>query len=254
MLHNSYCIGLQENILFFYFRLPLKFTPRFHRGGGTLRKLFHFLNFLFSLKPSVIKNDIMETVDRIPWEKKYCSNITIFLLLPSIKCNICEIVFPREEKLIRYFIMHLYKSHKITELTEHPEREFLLQKFIIHEENTKAQCRTCKRIIVYNMYGMYLLKNHLETYHGKNSSIYEKAVHTEKGRDILNKYYITGNEATCPKCELKIDCTDLKHTEERLIELLRHYFSHNRYKQKKKICFYLPKRVILFCFNNFIII
>jgi len=195
----------------------------------------------------------METIDRIPWEKKYCSNITIFRLLDSVKCNICEAVFPREEKLIRYFTMHLYKSHKITELTKHPEREFLLQKFNINEENTKAQCRTCKRVIVYNMYGIYLLKNHLETYHGKKSSIYEKAVNTEKGRDILNKYFITGSEATCPKCELKIDLTDLKHTEERLIKLLRHYFSHNRYK-KKKICFYLPKRVILFCFNNFIII
>jgi len=59
----------------------------------------------------------------------------------------------------------------------------------------------------------------LEIYHEKKSSTYEKAVNTEKGRDIENKYFITGNEATCPKCELKMDWTDLKHTEERLIKL-----------------------------------
>jgi len=48
--------------------------------------------------------------------------------------------------------MHLYTLHKITKLTYHPEHEFLLQKFIINEENAEVQCLTCKRVIVYDMY------------------------------------------------------------------------------------------------------
>jgi len=61
--------------------------------------------------------------------------------------------------------MHLYTSHSITELTDHPKREYYRKKFIVNEENSEASCCTHKRVIVYDM---YLVKNHLETYHGKN--------------------------------------------------------------------------------------
>jgi len=87
--------------------------------------------------------------------------------------------------------MHLYTLHKITELTYHPEREFLLQKFIINEENAEALCRTCKRVIVYDI---YLVKNHFHKISRKKSSIYQNAVNTVKGRDILNKYFISDSE------------------------------------------------------------
>jgi len=171
--------------------------------------------------------------DRIPWERKYCTDIIIPFLPNSIKCNICKEAFPSKgRKMHIYFTMHLYTSHKITELTEHPEREFLLQKFIINEEKTMAQCHICKSTIFYDIYGVYLLKNHFEVYHGEKSILYERTVNTKRGYDILKKYFIKGSEVTCPKCELKIDWTDLKY-DERLIKLLRHYFSHNRYEEKK---------------------
>jgi len=123
--------------------------------------------------------------------------------------------------------MHLYTSHKITELTEHPEREFLLRKFITYEESAKAICRSCERVIYYDKYGVYLLKNHVELYHQNYSHIYKIIAQIESGCYILDKYYIIGNEATCPKCELKIDITHSEtQTREKLNELLEHYFSH----------------------------
>jgi len=87
------------------------------------------------------------------------------------------------------------------------------------------------------------------------SYIYERTAKTKIGCDTLGKYFVMGSEATCPKCELKIDMTFSEiFTEKSLKELLDHYFFH-RYKDKcvklakmrKSILFYL------FCFNNFII-
>jgi len=147
--------------------------------------------------------------DRILWERKrweYCTDIIIPFLPNSIKCNICKEAFPSEGRRTHvYFTRHLYTSHKITELTEHSEREFLLQKFIINEEQTIAQCRICTDKITYNRYGVYILKNHFEVYHGEKSILYERALNTEGGHGILKKYFIKGSEATSPKCELKID-------------------------------------------------
>jgi len=197
-----------------------------------------------------------EFQDRIPWEKKYYCDIQIPQILNSIKCQICEEVFSSEEKYIRYFTMHLYTSHKITELNEHPEREFLLEKFIIYEETARAICQICDKVIYYDKYGMYLLKNHVELYHGNYSHIYKRIAEIKSGCYTLDKYFIMGSEATCPKCELKIDTTHSEtHTREKLKELFEHYFSH-RYKKKcfkfanmrKWILFYF------FCSNNFIII
>jgi len=103
---------------------------------------------------------------------------------------------------------------------------------------------------------MYLLKNHVELYHGNYSHIYKRIAEIKSGCYTLDKYFIMGSEATCPKCELKIDTTHSEtHTREKLKELFEHYFSH-RYKKKcfkfanmrKWILFYF------FCSNNFIII
>jgi len=184
----------------------------------------------------------METIplyeDRIPWERKYCTDIIIPFLSNSIKCNICKEAFSSEGRTTHiYFTRHLYTSHKITELTGHPEREFLMQKFIINEETTVAQCLICTSTIFYDIYGVYLLNNHFEIYHGKKSILYERVVNIDKGRNILRKYFIKGSEATCPKCKLNIDWTDLEGDHERLIKLLRHYFSHNRYKKQKFFLF-----------------
>jgi len=189
-----------------------------------------------------------EFPNRIPWEEQYYSDNTILGSPKSIKCKMCETTFLDEKITIPYRIKHLNEKHYITELTDHPERGFLQHKFVINTAESTAKCFTCKRVIYYNKYGLYLLKNHLEIYHGNSSYIYEKIAKTKIGCDTLNKYFIMGSEATCLKCEQKIG-------EESLKELLKHYFSH-RYedkcfkfaKMRKSILFYL------FCFNNFIII
>jgi len=168
----------------------------------------------------------------------------------------CETSFLDVKITIRNRLKHLNEKHYITELTDHPERGFLQQKFVISTVESTAKCFTCKRVIEYNKYGLYLLKNHLEIYHGNSSYIYEKIAKTKIGCDTLDKYFVMGSEATCPKCELKIDMTFSEILAEKsLKELLDHYFFH-RYKDKcfkfakmrKSILFYL------FCFNNFIII
>jgi len=195
-----------------------------------------------------------ESSDRIPWERQYYGDIKIpHCPSKTIKCKMCGTPFLDTITEIPYLISHLYIEHHKTELTDHPEREFLLQKFSINEKNSEAKC-VCERVIVYDMYGLYLLKNHVEIYHGNSSHIYEIIAKTESGRDTLDKYIIMGSEATCPKCELKID---MIHSEtqvvEKVKELLEHYFSH-RYKEKCYICYNARKfdfvLFVLFQFHN----
>jgi len=84
-----------------------------------------------------------------------------------------------------------------------------------------------KKKIVYKEFGLYLLKNHVELYHGKSSHIYHLIVLTKNGCHTLEKYFIKGIEATCPKCEIKIDMTHSETlTVEKVEELLDHYYSH----------------------------
>jgi len=188
----------------------------------------------------------MET-DDILSEKNYCNNITILRDHNLIQCNICKAVFSKEGKYIQYLIIHLYTSHRITELTNHPQREYFRKKFIINEENSEAKCRTCQKVIIYYEYGLYLLKNHVEIYHRKSSHIYHLIVLTENGCHTLKKYFIKGIKATCPKCEIKIDMTHAEtRPAEKVKELLDHYFSH-RYKEK---CFiFVTRRENRFCFT-----
>jgi len=201
-----------------------------------------------------------EFLDHIPWERQYYSD-TIISQLPfkskkCIMCKMCGISYSDEIREIPYHIMHLNIVHCITELTDHPERGFLIQKFIINELKSEAKCRTCKRVIKYNKYGLYLLKNHIEIYHGSKSDIYKLIMTTRIESDILDKYFIIGSEATCPKCELKMDMTDLNiHIVEKVEVLFDHYLSH-RYEEKCFICHNRRKSIMfyLFCSNNFIII
>jgi len=51
-------------------------------------------------------------------EKNYCNDRTIRPLHNIIQCIICKAVFPKEGEYEQDLIMHLYTSHKITELTE----------------------------------------------------------------------------------------------------------------------------------------
>jgi len=203
----------------------------------------------------------MKYPDHIPWERQYYEPLEIPHCSKCIKCKLCATPFLDERKYIPIHINHLKEKHKITELSNYPYSNYLQRKFFINEESYTAICFLCAHEIEYNEYGLYLLNNHIEIYHG-NSSRYKLIVMTEKGRDTLNKYIIKGIEATCPKCGIKIDMT---HTETHPIEkvkgLLEHYFSH-RYK-KKVLCFTslltLLKRVkhdfvLLLLLYNFIII
>jgi len=196
-----------------------------------------------------------EFPDRIPWERQYYCDITIPRCPKSIKCKTCGTAFLDEKKYIPFHIKHLKERHNTTELTHHPKNEFLKEYFIINEENFTAKCRfeCCKHFLIdYNKYGLYLLINHFEIYHGNDSYIYERITRTEIGCDTLNKYFIMNGEATCTKCDEMINMSgaDLYIISEiKLEELLERYFSH-RYENT---CFIFAKtRKNRFCFTSFI--
>jgi len=111
--------------------------------------------------------------DRIQWERKYYCDIIYpgYKSLKFVKCKMCEKTFLDTRENIPHRIKHLNERHYITELTDHPEREFLQQKFVINTVESRAKCYTCKNVIEYNKYGLYLLKNHLEIYHGNSSDM-----------------------------------------------------------------------------------
>jgi len=179
-----------------------------------------------------------EFPDRFPWERKYYRNIIIPRGSNFIKCDMCVQAFPDVKTEIHNHIEHLNQVHRKTELTDHPDREYFREMFIINEENFEAICRTCQRVIVYKAYGLYLLKNHVEIYHKISSGTYKIIAKVETVCHMLDKYYIMGSKATCPKCDKEIDMT---HSEIQAVgkvkELLEHYFSH-RYKTK---CFMFVK-------------
>jgi len=181
-----------------------------------------------------------EYLDRIPWERQYYIDIIIpHSQVRNIKCVMCGESFLAEDTQIPSHISHLNEVHRITELTHHAEREFFIENFIIDTVKSTAVCRIChkrrhfkKKEIPYSQYGLYLLRNHIEIYHKKYLQNYELITRTFDGRQTLNKYFIMGNEAACPKCYRKIDMTHSKtQPAEKVKELLEHYFSH-RYKEK----------------------
>jgi len=184
--------------------------------------------------------------DRFQWERKYCKYLT-----PSsiVECRLCENL-STGKTIISDFTDHLRVVHNIREIFDHPDHGTLLQEFTINEEECTAVCKICNSSINYIMYGVYLLKNHLELYHGNSSHIYKTIATTESGRDTLDKYIIKGSEATCPKCYQKINMADADLlTKIKLEELIEHYFCH---KYEKK-CFIFAKTCKnRFCFTCFI--
>jgi len=168
----------------------------------------------------------MEYPDHIPWERQYYEPIRIPRYSKSIKCNFCGTAFIDKRKYIPCHINHLKEEHNITELSNYPDRNYLQRKLYINEESSKATCYFCSREIEYNEYDLYLLKNNIEIYHGNSSRTYKLIVRAEKGRDTLNKCFIMGIEAMCPKCGIKIDMTHSEiHAVDKVKELLEHYFS-----------------------------
>jgi len=103
-----------------------------------------FLNDTFSLKRSVIQNARAkmesEIPDRIPWENQYYSHIIISDFPKSVKCKMCEKTFLDTRINIPYRIKHLNEKYYKTELTDHPERGFLQQKFVINTVESRAKC------------------------------------------------------------------------------------------------------------------
>jgi len=191
-----------------------------------------------------------EFQDRIPWERRYYVDIILpHSLFKTIKCRMCGTAFTDDITLIPDHISHL-NEHGITELTDHPERALFERRFLINTEESTAECRRCKKKIVYKRYGLYLLKNHIEMYHTKNFENYELIMKTEERHQILDKYLIIDNEAKCLRCDQKIDMTHSKtQPAEKVKELLEHYFSH-WYKEK---CFiFATRRENRFCFTRFV--
>jgi len=183
--------------------------------------------------------------DRMQWERKYFKDLTAQNI---VECRLCE-NRRTENVIISDFIEHLRSVHNIREVFDHPDHGTLLREFTINGEEFTAMCGTCNSLIDYRMYGVYLLKNHLEIYHGNSSRIYKKIANIESGRYTLDKYIIMGSEAMCTKCDQKINMADADLlTEIKLEELLEHYFSH-RYEDK---CFIFAKtRKNRFCFTCF---
>jgi len=183
--------------------------------------------------------------NRIRWERKYYKDLTAQNI---VECRLCE--KPRIENVISDFIDHLRSVHNVREIFDHPDHCTLLREFTINEEEFTAVCKICNSSIDYRMYGVYLLKNHLEMYHGNSSHIYKTIANIQSGHDTLDKYIIIGSEATCPKCDKKINMADADLlTEIKLEELLEHYFSHT-YEEK---CFIFAKTCEnRFCFTCFI--
>jgi len=190
-------------------------------------------------------------LDRIPWERNYYIKLEIpnrikkAYGLKIIKCIKCGKPFLDEEEQIQYHVSHLSEVHDITELTEHPEREFFKENFLIDTKKSTATCRICYKRrhlkkIAYSQHGLYLLRNHFEIYHEKYFENYELIMKTEGGRQILDKYVIKGLEAACPKCNQKIDMTQSKtQPAPKVYQLLQHYYLE-RYKKKNVL--YFPRR------------
>jgi len=192
-----------------------------------------------------------ESQARVPWEIKYgevTDNPNI------IRCKLCQ-----TNLLFSEFTKHLYITHKISELTDHPNREFLEKNFIIDLNLSTGRCRICGTLICYNLHGIYLLQNHYEIFHSDNSDLFKTVVKAENGKDILSNFILKNKKAVCRSCELQINIEHLDVlTADALTELVNHHFSHDRYEDNffifdkrsgNRFCF-----TCFFFFNNFIII
>jgi len=150
-----------------------------------------------------------------------------------------------------YFTKHLYDKHQISELDEHPNREFLEKFFIISVEIEKGRCINCKTFISYEKRGLYLLENHYEMFHSNNAKIFDTVLKIQSGEEILNNFILLkSKKAACRSCELKINIEHIDAlTADTLTELAEHYFSHARYEDS----FLIFDKTIenRFCFTRF---
>jgi len=180
-------------------------------------------------------------LDRIQWERKYYRDLTTPYRSSIIECKLCK---ANGSVIISDFIDHLREIHNITEITDY---DILVQEFTIREEEFTAECRICNSSIDYEMYGVYLLKNHWEIYHGNSSHIYKTIAETECGRDVLDEYIIMGSEATCTKCDRKMNMGNSDSLN--AVKLFGHFLSHG-YEEK---CFIFAKTCKnRFCFTWFV--
>jgi len=162
---------------------------------------------------------------RTSWENKYCE---LTDTPNTIKCKFCPNIFPKLQRV--YFTKHLYKVHRISELTEHPNREFLENKFTINFDSENGKCKTCEAVISYENRGMYLLENHYEMIHD-NANLFRTVLKIVNGEEMLNNFILLKSvKAVCTSCELKINIENLDVLPaETLTKLAVHFFSHDRY-------------------------
>jgi len=167
-----------------------------------------------------------ETQARVRWEMRHCEVITDNI----IKCNYCLTIFSKSK--IVFFTIHLYNKHRISELTDHPNRGFLENNFSISVATGDALCKTCGAVIHYKsrVNGTYLLQNHYEMFHSDNIGLFNMVIKAEYGKEVLNNFILTDKEATCISCNRQINIEHLNvFTLDILIDLVKHFFSHDRY-------------------------
>jgi len=166
-----------------------------------------------------------ETQARGRWEINHCDEISDDI----IKCKNCPNVYSKSH--IVYFTEHLYNKHHISELTNHPNREFLENVFSISVVTGNARCNICGAFIHYKsqVNGTYLLQNHYEIFHGDNVGLFNAVLKVDHAIEILNNFILIGKKATCRSCELQFD---IEHFEvvtlDTLTDLFQHFFSCNR--------------------------
>jgi len=166
-----------------------------------------------------------ETQARVRWELRHC-----VITDDIIKCNHCETTYLKSQ--IVYFTEHLYNEHHISELTRHPNREFLNNNFSINAQIGDASCNNCTKVINYKsqVNGTYLLQNHFEIFHSNNADLFDTVIEAEHGEEIFNNFILTDKTATCISCNRQINTEHLNvFTLDILTDLIKHYFFHNRY-------------------------
>jgi len=159
------------------------------------------------------------------WEIGHC----VFTDNPNIiKCKFCPTIYSKSQMVD--FAEHLYYKHHITELTEHPNRDFLEKNFNINAETGTAWCILCVIHYKSRVNGTYLLQNHYEIFHSINVGVFNTVMEAEYDKKILNNFILTDKEATCISCNRQINIEHLKEfTLDILTDLVKLFFSYNTY-------------------------
>lgn len=122
----------------------------------------------------------------------------------SIKCNYCEKIFSIcQKQSLKY---HL-GNHEITELDEHPERDYILSYY--KKSKLTAECNFCKKIFDLSIHDVRSLKKHLAIHPSLKCEYFVKdniAICIKSNKHLATppslkcEYFVKDNIAICIKC------------------------------------------------------